>query len=47
MKDLFLEGIPQDAKEEIYLLYKLGVEIEELEYLIRVKLKENLNLNSS
>ena len=47
MRNLFLEGIPQDAKEEISLLYKLGVEIEELEYLIRIKFKENLYLDSS
>ena len=43
---LFLEKeIPSDAKEEISFLYSLGVEIEELEYLIRVKFRENLNLN--
>lgn len=47
MGNLFLEGIPQDAKEEISLLYNLGVEIEELEYLIRIKFRESLNLNSS
>lgn len=47
MKNLFLEGIPQNAKEEISLLYNLGVEIEELEYLIRIKFKESLSLNSS
>ena len=47
MENLFLEGIPQDAKEEISILYNLGVEIEELEYLIRIKFRENLYLNSS
>ncbi len=47
MKNLFLEGIPQDAKEEIFLLYNLGVGIEELEYLIRIKFKENLYLDPS
>jgi hypothetical protein len=44
MENLFLEGIPQDAKEEISLLYNLGIEIEELEYLIRIKFKESFNL---
>ena len=42
MENLFLEGIPQDAKEEISLLYNLGVEIEELEYLIKIKFRKNL-----
>jgi hypothetical protein len=41
---LFLEDMPSDAKEEISLLYGLGVEIEELEFLIKVKFKESLNL---
>ena len=39
---LYLEGISEDAKEEILFLYKLGIEIEELEYLIRVRLREKL-----
>lgn len=39
---LYLEEIPEDAKEEILFLYHLGIEIEELEYLIRVKLREKL-----
>lgn len=44
-KNLFLEeNLPSDAKEEISLLYSLGVEIEELEFLIRVKLEESLDL---
>ena len=44
-KGLFLEeNFPSDAKEEISLLYSLGVEIEELEFLIKVKFKESLNL---
>jgi len=46
-KELFLEGVSDDVKEEILMLYKIGVEIEELEYLIRVKFKESLNSNSS
>lgn len=46
MGNLFLEGIPQDAKEEISLLYNLGIEIEELEYLIRIKFKESFNLET-
>ena len=40
MENLFLEGISQDAKEEISLLYSLGVEIEDLEYLIKIKFRE-------
>ncbi len=40
MKNLFLEGITQDAEEEISLLYNLGVGIEELEYLIQIKFRE-------
>lgn len=44
MENLFLEGIPQEAKDEISLLYNLGIEIEELEYLIRIKFKESFNL---
>ncbi len=44
MGNLFLEGIPQNVKEEIFLLYNLGIEIEELEYLIRIKFKESFNL---
>lgn len=43
---LYLDGVPEDTKEEISLLYKIGVEIEELEYLIRVKFRESLNLES-
>lgn len=39
---LYLDGIPDDAKQEILFLYKIGVEIEELEYLIKVKFKESL-----
>lgn len=41
---LFLEDVPSDTKEEISFLYSLGVEIEELEFLIRVKFRESLNL---
>jgi len=44
---LYLDGVPADTKEEISLLYNLGVEIEELEYLIRVKFRESLNLEFS
>ncbi len=44
MGNLFLEGIPQNVKEEIFLLYNLGVKIEDIEYLIRIKLRESFNL---
>ena len=44
-KGLFLEeNFPSDVREEISLLYDLGVEIEELDFLIKVKFKESLNL---
>jgi len=45
MKELYLEEMSEDAREEISFLYKLGVEIEELEFMIKVKLRENLILN--
>ena len=45
--ELFLEGIPEDAKKEISMLYNLGIGIEELEYLIKIKFKENINSNPS
>lgn len=44
---IYLGGISESAKEEISFLYSLGVEIEELEFMIKVKLKENLILNPS
>jgi len=42
-----LEGVSDDAREEISMLYKIGVEIEELEYLIKVKFNESLNSKNS
>ncbi len=45
MGNLFLEGVPQNVKEEIFLLYNLGVKIEDIEYLIKIKLRENFNLD--
>ncbi len=45
MGNLFLEGIPENVKEEIFLLYNLGVKIEDIEYLIRIKLRESFNLD--
>lgn len=47
MENLFLEGVPQDVKDEISILYSMGVEIEELEYLIRLKFRRNPYLESS
>jgi len=47
MENLFLEEIPQNAREEISLLYNLGVQAEELEYLIRIKIRESLHSDSS
>ncbi|HUW43480.1 MAG TPA: hypothetical protein VMV95_00775 [Bacillota bacterium] len=43
MTNLFLEGVSQETKEEISLLYNLGVGIEELEYLIRIKFSKKLD----
>ena len=47
MENLFLEEIPKNAEEEISLLFNLGVRTEELEYLIKIKIQENLHSNSS
>lgn len=45
-KDIFLEeNLPSNAREEISFLYSIGVEIEELEFLIKVKFKESFDLN--
>ncbi|MFH1311125.1 MAG: hypothetical protein ABIH65_01835 [Nanoarchaeota archaeon] len=35
-----LEGIPEHAKQEIILLYNMGIKYDELEYLIKIKLRE-------
>ena len=37
-----LEGIPEHAKQEIILLYNMGIKYDELEYLIKIKLREAL-----
>lgn len=43
-KKIFLEKqAPEELKEEIIFLYKLGVEIQELEYLIKIKFIEEMN----
>ena len=42
-KKLYLDKeIPESAQDEITFLYSLGIEIEELEYLIQVKFRESL-----
>ena len=42
MNKIYLEEIPKNQKEEISMLYSLGVGIEDIEYLIEIKLnKEN------
>jgi len=46
MKNLYIEEIPSTSKEEILMLYNLGVRIEELEYLIDVKFNESLSKSS-
>ena len=44
-KNIFLEAeIPEDVKNEILFLYRLGIGIQELEFLIKIKFRENLNL---
>lgn len=37
-KEIYLEEIPEDLKKEISLLYDIGVGVEELDYLITIKL---------
>jgi hypothetical protein len=46
MKKIYIDEIPSNAKEEILMLYNLGVRIEELEYLIDVKFDESLSESS-
>jgi len=46
MKELYIEEIPTNAKEEISMLYNLGVGLEELEYLIDVKFNKALSKSS-
>lgn len=42
LEELFWKNknIPEEIKDEILLLYNLGVEVYELEYLISVRLNE-------
>lgn len=48
MENLYIEkDMPENVKEEISFLYKIGVEIEELDYLIMVKFKEILDLKKT
>lgn len=35
--DFYFEDFPEELKEEIKILYSLGVSIEEIEYLIKIK----------
>ena len=46
MKKIYLEEIPTNTKEEISMLYNLGVGLEELEYLIDVKFNKALSESS-
>ena len=46
MKKIYLEEIPTNAKEEISMLYNLGVRIEKLEYLIDIKFNESFSESS-
>jgi len=39
----YSEEIPKNIEEEISILHNLGVALEELEYLIDIKLKESLS----
>jgi len=43
MTKIYLDEIPANRKEEISMLYGLGVRIEELEYLIDIKFNESLS----
>jgi len=41
---LLLEGnLPRDIKEEAYILYDLGLEIEEIEYMIHLRTRRRKN----
>ena len=37
-KKIYSEEIPEDIRKEISLLYDIGVGVEELDYLITIKL---------
>ena len=37
-KEIYCEEIPEDLKKEMSLLYDIGVGVEELDYLITIKL---------
>jgi len=43
MKKIYIEEIPKSSKEEISMLYNLGVGLDELEYLIDVKFNNSLS----
>ena len=43
---LYLEGVSEDTKEELLFLYNLGIEINELEFLVQTKINETLFLKS-
>ncbi len=49
--DLFLEEdleekkLPEYIREEMLILYALGVNIDEIRYLINIKLKKSIGLN--
>lgn len=45
MERIYIE-IPKNEKEEISMLYKLGVGLEELEYLIDVKFNRSISETS-
>lgn len=39
-EEIYLDDIPESAQEEISFLYKIGIGIEDLEYLISLKMRE-------
>jgi len=42
-ENIFFADIPEDIEQEVFFLYKLGVGIEEIEYIISRKLKKLSN----
>lgn len=40
VEEILLADVPKDIEEEVFFLYKIGVGIEEIEYLIEKKTAE-------
>ncbi|MBW6442419.1 hypothetical protein K0A97_01390 [Patescibacteria group bacterium] len=42
-QNFFLERIPKNINEEMNFLYDIGVDLEDLEYLLKVKFRYYVN----